>query len=140
MTIGELRCSCAATSGSPISSGRGAVGLLKQAADIAAAAHDTDHRVTVLTRLIEARSALGDPAAAAVAFGELAAVAGDAEARAPLPGVPDPRELDARARGGREGPGPRPQELRAVRTASCSSPLVATALPKDWPVPAVERG
>jgi hypothetical protein len=61
------------------------VGLLEHAADIAAAAHDDDHRVTVLDRLIEARVALGDLAAAAVAFGELAAVAGDAEARRRCP-------------------------------------------------------
>jgi hypothetical protein len=36
------------------------VGLLERAADIAAAAHDDDRRVTVLHRLIEARAAIGD--------------------------------------------------------------------------------
>ena len=73
----------------------GRVELLQRAADIAASAHDLDHRVTALERLVGALAVVADPARAAVAFGEFAAVAGDIEARRRCPASLLP-EIEAR--------------------------------------------
>jgi hypothetical protein len=96
VTVGDLRCLVRCHLRLADLGPAGArVALLEQAAEIAAAAHDDDHRVTVLHRLVDARAVLGDVAGAAVAFGELAAVAGDAEARRRCPASVLP-EVEAR--------------------------------------------